>query len=223
MSALKSGIVVLAMLATAMASGAQSDTRQPTTPPADGTVGSGDEALAELDEVQVLGQQPVRNPRAMAAWLRRLPGRYRSEGTVTYAGGMGMPSYANGRTVPATGASICLNFGKGPGVQCTIQLSTPDGGTNLEPGMILLGLDIERPLIRYMSVDDLGNAVGDVGELRGNTARFRTPCKATGTTDCFTTTWINAEPDSAGIYFRMEIELNGRPWARFDVEKVRER
>lgn len=94
----------------------------------------------ELEEVVVLGQKPVRNPRALAAWLLRLRGTYRSEGTIAYQ--TGMPGQI-ARTVPATGALVCAGFGSGPGVQCEMRLSAGASDTRLDPGVMLLGLDIE--------------------------------------------------------------------------------
>ncbi len=177
--------------------------------------GSGDE---ELEEVMVLGQKPVRNPRALAAWLKRLPGRYRSEGTISY---LAVRPAQVSRPEPATGALVCAGFGSGPGVQCEMRLTAGGRDTRLDPGVMLLGLDIERPQIRYMTVDDQGMAAGTTGDLRGDTAQFRTPCVATGVRTCYTTTWINAAAGSDQIHFRVDIEMDGRVTARFNIAHSR--
>lgn len=168
----------------------------------------------ELAEVEIIGDK-ARNRRAIADWLRRLPGTYRNEGTLTHG------PQGSGQKKPATGASLCTLIGKGPGVQCIMTLSVPGEDTHLNPGIMLFGLDIERPLIRYMTVDDTGISTGTTGELRGDTVRFRTPCIATGARDCFSTTWILAAAAANRIIYRMEIEVDGRVLASFDITQSR--
>lgn len=175
------------------------------------STGSEDEELAE---VMVLGQQPVRNPRALAAWLMRLPGTYRSEGTI---------SYQTGRSVAASGTLVCTAISRGPGVQCMMRLTSAGSDTRLNPGVMLLGLDIERPHIRYMTVDDQGVAAGTTGELRGDAVRFRTPCVATGVRSCHSTTLISAAANSNQIHYRVDIELDGQVAARFAIAHTRDR
>jgi hypothetical protein len=169
----------------------------------------------ELAEVKIIGDK-AKSRRAIAAWLRLLPGTYDNEGTLTY-GQQG----SGGKKMPATGTSVCAVIGKGAGVQCMMTLRVPGEDTHLNPGMMLFGLDIERPLIRYMSVDDTGVSTGSTGDLRGDMVRFRTPCIATGARDCFSTTSILAAAGADRILYQLEIEVDGRVQARFDITQLR--
>jgi hypothetical protein len=162
-----------------------------------------------LDEVLVAGDmERALGRRAITAWLRRLPGKYVSEGKIHYSSGL---------TILASGTLDCVGFGSGPGVRCEMRLAAPGGNTNMEPGMFLLGMDIESALVRFMTVDDLGYAAGDTGELRGDTATFRSPCAATVAAKCLSTTWILVERPSDKVYYRVDISLDGQVTARIEV------
>jgi hypothetical protein len=82
-------------------------------------------------------------------------------------------------------------------------------------------MDLETPTIRYTSVDDTGVAVGTTGELRGDTAVFRTPCVSSSARVCISTTRITAVRGAASIRFQVEIQMDGRVTSRYDIEQLR--
>jgi hypothetical protein len=168
----------------------------------------------ELDEVLVLGQRPERNRDDIAVWLRRLAGRFSNSGTIAFG--------ESGDTrVPVAGATDCARIGEGAGIHCVIQLEAPNVVTNLKPGAFMLGIDLETPVLRYTSIDDTGTAVGTTGELRGDTALFRTPCASTVAKNCVATTRITAKRGADSIRLQVEIRMDGRVTSRYDVAEVR--
>lgn len=163
---------------------------------------------------------PVTEPAAMAEWLRRLVGRYTFDGSVEvvyYHEGEGYeehrcaplpppPSESGELPPPATpycstiqGKGDCIGIGKGPGVQCILDVSwqdihevillgedqsnaeagiynLPGGVSNLSPAMALFGLDPASSAINYLLVDQKGLPEGGSGSIRGNRATFKTTC-----------------------------------------------
>lgn len=115
------------------------------------------------------------------AWLRRLAGRFRYEGSLQ-------------RQEPASFVSVkglgdCINVGAGPGVQCIFNLEWPPpfglsmepvAVANLNPAMILYGLDPGIAGLQYLQVNQKGLAEGGGGSIKGDTATFRAPCVNTG-------------------------------------------
>jgi hypothetical protein len=185
------------------------DDRLPTTsPPTDSSVVEPDE---ELDEVLVTGQQRARNRDYIVLWLLRLEGRFRNEGTLQWGG----------KTRPVEGDTDCISVGTGPGMNCVITLLAPGIETNLRPGSYILGVDLETSKVRYASVDSTGAAVGTTGELRGDTATFRTPCEASSARSCVSTTRITATGRSENVRLRVDLEMDGRVTTRYDVTQVR--
>jgi hypothetical protein len=167
----------------------------------------------ELDEVLVVGRRPTRNRDSIAIWLRRLVGRFGNTGTVQIGAG--------GTPLPVKGATHCVAVGAGPGTSCMIMLEAPNIQTHLQPGAFILGLDLETPTIRFTSLDDTGVAVGTTGELRDDTAVFRTPCAASHARTCESTTRITARSNTGSVRLRVEIRTDDRVSARYDIEQVR--
>jgi hypothetical protein len=165
----------------------------------------------ELDETLVAGSQRLGNRDDIAIWLQRLGGRFRIEGTLDRGGGR----------LPVAGMTDCVSVGQGPGMNCMIRLNAPNIDTNLNPGAFIPGIDLETPTVRYTSVDDTGVGVGATGSLWGDTAVFHTPCKSSSARICTSTTRITAEPDSDSVRLRIEINMDGRVTASYDVKEVR--
>lgn len=166
----------------------------------------------DLEEILVNGEAPVRNRESIARWLRQFPGRYRNEGELWRSGGS---------VSKISGVTDCRSVGPGPGAICLISLQAPPFDTNVNPGAFLLGIDLENPLVRYMTVDDKGSSVGAVAPLRGISVEFRTPCQAPAVRRCICTTRLVAKPGAEAIRLLVEIEMDGATRSRFDVSLVR--
>jgi hypothetical protein len=157
---------------------------------------------------------PVTDPSQIAAWLRRLVGRYRFEGMVQvdYVDPGADPEY--GCVDPATGSprpfcksvhgiGDCVSVGKGPGVQCVLNVAwediyevlypqgdlqpgeppppvgaftLPGGVSYLDPAMALFGIDPGKSGINYLLVDNKGLPEGGMGFLAGDRATFKAAC-----------------------------------------------
>lgn len=165
----------------------------------------------ELDKVLAAERQQLGNRDDIAIWLLRLAGRFRAEGTLEMGGDRR----------PVAGTVDCASIGRGPGLNCVIRLRAPNIDTHLNPGAFILGIDLETPTVRYTSVDDTGVGVGATGSLWGDTAVFQTPCKSSSARICTSTTRISAHPDSDSVHLRIEINMDGRVTASYDVTEVR--
>jgi len=168
-------------------------------------------AMAEVDElseVVVTGQRPVKDNGAIDGWLRRLIGRFQNTGTV---------SNLDSPLEVVSGTTECEGVGASGSVRCLMTLQSPRYETNFNPGALLLGIEIEDPKIRYMSVDDKGFAAGDSSELRGDSVRFRTACKATGVRICVATTRIAVKSRADDVHFQVDVVMEGIQTTHFDV------
>lgn len=194
-----------AMFTVLLAAGASAQNRGPAPDPAMA------QPQDELDEVTVTGSQSLGNRNDIIVWLQRLAGTYRNEGTVE----IGSTSH------PVQGMMVCLGVGTGPGMNCALKLEVPGVEAGMHSGAFIVALDLETPRVRYTSVDDTGVAVGTTGELRGDTAIFRTPCKASVVGTCTSTTRISAARRSDIVRLRVEITMDGKVAARYDVNQVR--
>jgi hypothetical protein len=103
------------------------------------------------------------------AWLRGLAGRFSYEGVWD----------PGGRS--ARGMGDCIGFGAGPGVQCVINVTTPQtrgqpGLATLEPAMILYGIEPDGPAVHRLQVNSKSIAEGALGSVSGNRATFKLGC-----------------------------------------------
>jgi hypothetical protein len=161
----------------------------------------------ELAEILVQGQQPVTDRDLLKAWLRRLNGEFTISGKV-----LGM---SGGQR--ATGSAVCEGVGDNGGVRCFMKVKATGYGTSFNPGALLFGVDIPKPEIRFMTVDDNGYAASASSELRGDAVRFRTVCAATGGRACMTTTSIYVKSRSEDVSFRVQVEVDGVEQSRIDL------
>jgi hypothetical protein len=198
-------IALRAVFAALLAAGASAQDRGPATNPA---ITQSEE---ELEEVTVTGYESLGNREDIIIWLRRLAGRFRNEGTVE----IGSTTY------PVQGMMACNGVGTGPGMNCALKLEAPGNETGMHAGVFIVAVDLETPRVRYTWVDDTGVAVGTTGELRGDTAIFRTPCKASIVGTCTSTTRISAARRSDIVRLRVEIKMDGKVTALYDVNQVR--
>jgi len=114
----------------------------------------------------------------LEAWLRRLAGRFEYEGA---ANPYGQPPE---EPRPVTGRSDCINVGNGPGIQCVLEVKwreRRDGmgnpippHPNLDPSMMLFGLEPSGDRLHFLQVDNKGIAQGGTGVLSGNIAKMIT-------------------------------------------------
>jgi hypothetical protein len=99
------------------------------------------------------------------------------------------------------GVGDCIAIGKGPGVQCVLNVtwqdmydmvtdeinpdftrnetgifSLPGGVAYMSPSVMLFGLDPGRGAISYLLVDHKGLPEGGTGEVNGNRATFKATC-----------------------------------------------
>jgi hypothetical protein len=167
------------------------------------------------------------------AWLRRLPGRFRIDGRIAMPWTL-QKSVSGEALLSAriSGVADCVAVGEGVGVQCLINASwppletdvhefeVPDQALNiseavnsLQPAMLVLGLDVDKPGVRAHMVTDESIATTWTGVV--NDDNFRTIDKS----DCSSIVWgvveyrcgaflnVFAEPDSESV----TIELVWRP------------
>jgi hypothetical protein len=144
----------------------------------------------------------------MDVWLRRLVGSYGFEGSVEvvydhpdyveHGCGPLPPDPAESESIPqppiipycsdVKGAGECIAIGKGPGLQCILDVAWRNfgylpggdvlaGGVSyLGPAMELFGMDPGKLVISHLLVDNRGLPEGGEGVIKGNKATFRTPC-----------------------------------------------
>jgi hypothetical protein len=164
---------------------------------------------------EATGQEPG-PPTPPDVWLRRLVGKYRFEGLVHVvakgecgplppdpaATTVEIPPEPYCRTIKGTGD--CIAVGKGPGVQCVLNVTwmdmyetafqkseadaqtvdnsptgvfeLPAGVSYLDPAMALFGLDPGKSQIEYLLVNNKGMPEGGRGSITGNRATFKTKC-----------------------------------------------
>lgn len=141
----------------------------------------------------------------LESWLGGLKGRYDVDGGARVFSGLtvvgsGSPCPETYCYIwkDARGTGECIGIGEGPGVHCLINVPWPRfpfpsgwipptalgrppppeipwSGHNLGPASILFGIDPDIPGIRLFLADGLSRATEAVGELKGETVRFRLP------------------------------------------------
>lgn len=145
-------------------------------------LGTGAPAVARPRELPPRWKDLSRPTAETDVWLRRLAGRFRYEGSLT------RPEADD--FISVKGLGDCVNVGVGPGVQCIFSLEWPPplgfsmepvAVANLNPAMVLYGVDPGIPGMRYLQVNQKGLAEGGAGSIRGDTATFQAACVNTGT------------------------------------------
>lgn len=163
--------------------------------------------MAVIGSVEVTAQphapppawkDPSGPPTEMHVWLRRLAGRFRYEGTLDREPGSVPDPSLPANTAQVEGLGDCVTIGAGPGVHCVINLDWPppyprtlEGVSpeafvdpvfvaNLDPAMILFGIDAGASQLAYLQVNQKGLAEPGTGVVVGNIARFEAPCVNTG-------------------------------------------
>jgi hypothetical protein len=150
------------------------------------------------------------------AWLRKLEGKFRIEGTF----------YREGDEVNvarASGLEDCVTIGPGAGMHCVINVVWDEdygadgqggqtGVSSLAPAMIQYGYDPVTSRVRYLQVDNQSLAEPNESLLRGNTIATRTHCANTPASQvCERVTRIYIPPDRS--YITMTIDME-RTYAR---------
>jgi hypothetical protein len=173
------------------------------------------QAFADPRATQTTGQE-AGPPAPTDVWLRRLVGKYRFDGLVHVVGRGDcgtLPPDPNSTTVEippepycqsVKGTGDCVALGKGPGVQCVLNVTwkdmyemvlqkseegaetvdasptgifeLPAGVSYLDPAMMLFGFNPADSEISYLLVDNKGMPEGGQGRISGNRATFRTKC-----------------------------------------------
>lgn len=149
--------------------------------------------------------EPMTETWQIAAWMRRLAGHYRVDGSVfmlprtfEFRGTDGelREIEFQQRLISAKGAADCKAVGTGPGMQCILNVgwldefetimdpdmgpvgvwNLPGGVAYLNPSMMLVGLDPPNKGVRFQLVDSKGLPEGGSGSVAGNRMTLRAPC-----------------------------------------------
>jgi hypothetical protein len=213
---LRSGLIMLALLAPATLMAASAPPVPPTT-----VSGSPQAPQAkrddELDEVLVEGRRNRERPRSWDDYQQPFNFLARLVGQFVVAGEVDL--HAQGRDEDlrkVTGRADCVGFGSAPGVQCELRVrwqetsgpggkETPGGTSTLDPAVLLFGFDPEAPGISYVTVDNRGVVDAAVGKLTSpGTMLARSKCVAVPG-NCERIARITVEPDLKTL--RMNIDL----------------
>lgn len=194
-------------------------------------------------DVSYLIPEPVTQTGQIAAWLRRLAGRYRVEGAVS------MP--ARGTFEPLRGNGDCAVVGTGAGMHCIFDIAWQDifdislGGSDagvfnlpggvawLSPAMMLIGLDPGKQGLSFLVVDHKGLPEAGWGSIAGDRATLRAGCvnapnlflsmRPSATYEgrrpdtCERITRIDARAGSSLVNMLIDIEINGDRATTVDV------
>lgn len=175
----------------------------------------------ELNEVIVSAEKPTRKPSELITWIRRLLGEYTVDGKADL-GGRGKPE----ERWTVTGKTTCVGFGVAPGVQCELNVRWPpipgphgaevlSAVSDLNPAMILYGMEPDDLGIRYLQVNSKGLAEGAVGYIIGDTATFKTAC-VNAPPGCQRVIRITSESESKIVDMQIDTEINLQLAARFN-------
>jgi hypothetical protein len=169
----------------------------------------------ELDEVLVEGRKPVRNEQKVIDWMKRLPGRFIVDGSVTLHGS-GSPD----GPLQVQGRSDCAGYFANPAVRCELKIRWPEakgpageallGGVSaLDPANMLYGYERDRAGVRYMLVDSNGIAESALGYLLTEDVLVsRTKCvNVPG--NCERVVRITAPPDLKEVEMKIDLEVDG--------------
>ena len=177
----------------------------------------------DLSEINVTAEKPTRKVSDLIVWIRRLLGQYTIDGKVDM-GGKGNPN----ERWTAVGTGTCIGFGVAPGVQCEMNVKWPpvpgphgaevlSGVTDLNPAMMLLGMQPDDIGIQYLQVNNKGLAEGSVGTIINDTATFKTPC-VNAPPGCMRIMRITAESESKVISMDIDTEIDYQLAARFNFK-----
>lgn len=157
---------------------------------------------------------------AIAAWLPRIVGRFKYEGVVEF----GSDPRAPPNLISAGGLGDCISVGKGPGVQCVLDVRWTEewgamgqpvvGGVSfLGPASMLYGVDARSAGVRYQMLDTDGLATDGLARLRGNTLTltFDGYCPSVPQRKCPQVTKIYAPPDGKFVQTYIVIGPYDRP------------
>jgi hypothetical protein len=190
---------------------------------------------------------PVKNVEAPAAivepavWMKRLAGRFRVEGAIRHEEMVDFSPQSDAPPTPLNpegevrgtllylyewvqsvqGKADCVGIGKGPGLQCVINLVWPEqwrvtgqaqigGVANLSPAMILAGLVSSDPDsgIRILLVDEKGIGYPGAPALSGDTAIVRPPCvNHPGMQRCEQVARLAAKADASTLFMQLSVKV----------------
>jgi hypothetical protein len=142
----------------------------------------------------------------LEAWLRRLVGRFRYEGSITNS--------VDQANLSVSGLIDCRGVGDGPGVQCVINvdwsqhLGKPVWALFMAPSMTLFGLDPGAMGIQYLRVDGKGIGEAALGSLKGDTVSFTVHCVNVSEGTCKRRTRISAPEDSSSVWIYIDTEIS---------------
>jgi hypothetical protein len=157
------------------------------------------------------GGQPATDIEQVEAWMPRLVGMFRLEGSVEIPGDAGALNPA-----PVQGLADCRPirtqaFGRTPAVECFLEMSwaQTSAAPASHPAVILFAYDLAEIGVRHMLVDDEGVAEAGTARLFNHTLVSTSPCARTRD-KCVRSVRIIAEPDLKVVKMTMDMEVAGK-------------
>lgn len=157
------------------------------------------------------GGKPASDIEQVEAWMPRLVGMFRLEGSVELPGEAGALAPA-----PVQGQADCRPiptraFGRTPAVECFLELTwaQPSATPVSHPAVILLAYDLAEIGVRHMLVDDEGVAEAGTARLFNDTLVSTSGCARTRD-KCVRSVRITAEPDLKAVEMTMDMEVAGK-------------
>jgi hypothetical protein len=169
----------------------------------------------------------------VAAWLPRLVGKFRLEGSAEHAGESGpvkresIRGQADCRSVAASSQVV----GRAPGVECFLEMFwTPSAEAGGTPGqdtatphsaVLLYGYELPVIGLRHMLVDDKGVAESGAGQLFNDTLVSASRC-ARIEGSCQRSVRITAGSDRRTVRMTMVMEADGKTAGSHELTLYRE-
>ena len=186
-------------------------------------------------------EAPVAAAVEPAVWMKRLAGRFRLEGAIRHEEMVdfspqedaaptplnpegevrGALLYLNEWVQSVQGKADCVGIGKGPGLQCVINIIWPEqwrvtgqgqlgGVANLSPAMVQAGLVPSDPNggIRLLLVNEKGIGYPGSLTLSADTAVARPPCvNQPGMQRCDQVAKITAKADATTLFMQLSVRV----------------
>lgn len=193
-------------------------------------------------QINLQTMEPVTEPAQVAAWLKRLTGRFRYDGMIQMSEACAEAPAEGGPPPPPSdmcqgikGKSDCVAVGTGAGVQCILNVTWQDifavdfeNGTvrevmvsYLDPAMELYGLEPGNLATSRLIVNNKGIAEGGPGYIKGNTASFSSPCANSDSLNCYRIVRIEAKPDARLLYVWFSRKFEPEPETTYAVMTLR--
>jgi hypothetical protein len=148
--------------------------------------------------------EPIGDMRVADAWIRRLAGAFRIEGSVDLPGASDAP-----RRVSTLGKADCRRAG---GVECFLDMTweqAPDGQPAVHSSTLMYAVDLGINGVRFMQVDDDGVAESGSGLVSGDTLVATSSC-ARVAGKCVSKLSVTVGPDQQPVQMELSMQVNGK-------------